>query len=119
MPLMSDVESRVTWAAGGKPAVRRMLRVRNGGAVSFDTHSTCITDKEWHAAVNRMNTFFDKLLALMEKFRDMDKEAATLNFGTISDIDFRTVHPDACSHREQVLFTVRVRAFGLETEVET
>ena len=119
MPLLFDVESPVNCETCKQPAVRRTLRVKNGGAVSFDTHSACVTDNEWYAAVSRMNTFYDKLLKFMEGFKTLSDEQKKLTFGTILRFDFETVHPDACTHRSQVRLIADVRAFGLGVEVKT
>lgn len=119
MALLFDVESPVICDSCQKPAIRRTLRVQNGGSVSFDTHASCVTDKEWHAAVNRMNAFFDKLVVFMEKLKALSEQERHLEFGEMTGLDFRTIHPDACTRRSEVVITAQVRAFGLEVEVET
>jgi hypothetical protein len=117
-----DVESPVKCETCKKPAIRRTANVvfANLGSckVSFDTHATCIADAKWLAAITRMNLFFEKLYKFMQQFRGLPTEALALECGQILGFDFRTVHPDACTHREKVAISARVRAFGLEEEVE-
>ena len=118
-----DVESSVTCDTCSEPAVRRTANVEfpnmGGCKVSFDTHSACITDQAWLAAITRMDVFHKKLFAFMEQFKKVSEEQRLLQFGKIARFDFRTIHPDACTHREFVVIQAEVRFHFLDEVVET
>jgi hypothetical protein len=118
-----DVESSVKCETCGESAVRRTanLQFPNMGSckVSFDTHSPCITDKAWLAAITRMDVFHEKLFAFMGQFKKLTDADLHLEYGKIARWDFRTIHPDACTHRELVVIQAEVRFHFLDEVVET
>jgi hypothetical protein len=118
-----DVESTVDCGTCGEPAIRRTanLEYPNMGSckVSFDTHSTCITGKDWLAAITRMDVFHKRLFGFMEQFKRLTEADRKLECGKIARFDFRTIHPDACSHREMVVIQAEVRFHFLDAVVET
>lgn len=100
----------------GKPAIRRTLDV-GGYHTSYDTHSTCLADDMHLAALKRMKAFFTKAFALRDKLNALPPEKKRLEVGDIVNFDVGSIHPDACSHRNELIIEINVRAFGKEIAV--
>lgn len=120
MAVTLTTESPVACSCG-KPAIRRTLPVSYGGkggrVVSYDSHSTCLTEDDHVAALKRMDRFHDRLHELLTQCRAFTQEERKLTSGMILDFDFDTIHPDACNVRTDFVPTAMIQAYGLREEI--
>ena len=111
------VESPVTCDTCGQPAVRRTVEAYHEGLgarmVSYDTHARCMADSRHSAALRRLDRFHEQLHALAFACRALPAEERKLSSGLITEIDFETVHPDACSIRTTIVPVAIIQAYGL------
>lgn len=119
--IVAERESHVICETCGQPAIRRTVEVRfagkGGAGVSYDTHTRSLTDDEHHAAIQRMEGFFQRVFELRAELNvaGAADQHQQMEFGTIQSYDIDTVHPDACSRRSEVRVVALVRAFGMAT----
>jgi hypothetical protein len=120
MAINLDVESPVSCSCG-EMAIRRTVQVRHEtkGArmVSYDTHDPNFLGADNLAAMNRMDTFHERLHDLLSELKALSTDDRKLSSGMIIDFDIETIHPDACNVRTDIVSTASIQAFGLRAEV--
>jgi len=109
-------ESPVVCDTCKQPAIRRELPVE-GRITTFDTHNLSITDREWFAAIRRMEKFLGKAVALERELNKLGPLA--LERGQILRFEVGTIRPDACSRRCEAFVICRVKAFAQEADAKT
>lgn len=121
--IKADREYKVVCETCGKDAMRRMVWVTCPGVLTadvyYDTHIDSLSARQHLAAIQRLDTFYDKAKECLSQMRQLSAEAKALDAGTITSFDLDTVAPTACNKREEVIIIATIRAYQQSAEVKT
>lgn len=120
--LKADVESVVTCADCGKPAVQREQTVRWPGGerkVVYQTHSESIHEHSHRDALERLDRFHQRPILLQAELNRLDAETLKLEKGSFvaGSFEVATVRPSACARRTEIRPEAMIRAYGQQKDV--